>query len=202
MGAIGVPLRERIRIARSSRRRSPIRPRSVTGPVRTAPHADPLWDTEIQCLRQKVDHMTTLDARMLGPLEIRIGGKAATIHGNNARKLLAVLLDEANRPVPVEGIVRGVWEDELPERPVRAARNLVSDLRRDLRPFDDRIGITDGGEAYAIRIEPGELDLHRCRERQRDAAVLRGATPPRRPPPCAKRSPNGAARPYPASRAA
>lgn len=121
--------------------------------------------------------MTTLDARMLGPLEVRIDGKAATIHGNNARKLLAVLLDEANRPVPIEGIVRGVWEDELPERPVRAARNLVSDLRRDLRPFDDRIGITDGGEAYAVRIEPGELDLQRCKEKRRSAAVLRASDP-------------------------
>lgn len=147
------------------------------GPVRTTLRATSLWDTEIQCLRQKVERMTTLDARILGPLEVRIDGKAATIHGKNARKLLAVLLDEANRPVPVEGIVRGVWEDELPERPVRAARNLVSDLRRDLRPFDDRLGITDGGEAYVLRIEPGELDLHRCRDRRRNAAVLRGSDP-------------------------
>ncbi|THV43434.1 AfsR/SARP family transcriptional regulator [Glycomyces buryatensis] len=117
--------------------------------------------------------MTTLDVRLLGPLEVRIDGEPAAIHGNNARKLLAILLDEANRSVPIDGIVRGVWEDEFPERPIRAARNLVSDLRRDLRPFGDRIAITDGGEAYVCRIDPGELDVLRCKEHQRRAAALR-----------------------------
>lgn len=98
--------------------------------------------------------------RVLGPLEVWDGPRPVPVGGPQQRALLAVLLLNANRVVPVERLVFALWG----ERPPATARSLlqgcVAQLRRVLpgRPLVTR------APGYLLRVGPGELDLDRFEE--------------------------------------
>jgi DNA-binding SARP family transcriptional activator len=95
---------------------------------------------------------------ILGPLDVRVAGESVELRGIKRRTILAVLLLNANRTVPVNQLVDAVW----PAAPPQSARgNLytyVSGLRRDLPSGAARIKTHSSG--YSIVVHPHELDLH------------------------------------------
>src|SRR5215218_716905 len=94
---------------------------------------------------------------ILGPREVSDGGGQVSLGGGKPRALLAVLLLHANEVVSADRLIDGLWGEDSPERAAAALRVNVSRLRKAL-PTDVLATRSPG---YVIRVEPGELDLHR-----------------------------------------
>jgi DNA-binding SARP family transcriptional activator len=98
-----------------------------------------------------------MDFRILGPVEVLSEGQQLRLAGQKQRALLAYLLLHANGAVPAERLLDELW----PEPPSGGAAALQSQVSRLRKILGERIVST--GSGYAIRIEPGELDLERFR---------------------------------------
>jgi DNA-binding SARP family transcriptional activator len=68
---------------------------------------------------------------LLGPLEARADGVPVSLPGGKPRALLALLLLEAGRVVPVETLIDGLWHDPPPSAP-KVLQAYVSQLRKAL----------------------------------------------------------------------
>ena len=102
-----------------------------------------------------------MEFRILGPLEIRDGREHVPLRGPKQRGLLAVLLLNANRLVPLDRLVDELWEDP-PSTAPKALQVYVSKLRKlfaGARPPAPRIRTQAPG--YVLEIEPATVDLHR-----------------------------------------
>jgi DNA-binding SARP family transcriptional activator/tetratricopeptide (TPR) repeat protein len=96
---------------------------------------------------------------VLGPLLIRVSGKAVPIPRGKQRTLLAVLLLRAGRIVPAGVLADLLWDPEPPPPSAGVTlQNYVKRLRQVLGPSGRERIITQPG-GYLIRVEPGELDL-------------------------------------------
>ncbi len=116
--------------------------------------------------------------RILGPLGVEgVDGEIA-LGGRTARTILALLLVEPGRIVPLDRIIEAVWEDAPPSTAKRQIQNAVAALRR-LLPGT---ALRTDGPGYRIAPADGELDasvfttqVARARElagrRQAEAAV-------------------------------
>jgi DNA-binding SARP family transcriptional activator len=112
-----------------------------------------------------------LDVRLLGPLEVRVDGGQVAIPRGNATTILALLLDDAGRAVPISGLVAAVYGDDLPLDPETQVQNTVGVLRRQLGTARTRIETV--GRAYRFRIGETELDTLRCKAKEAEARALR-----------------------------
>lgn len=90
---------------------------------------------------------------MLGPLEARCGERRIDLGAPKQRAVLAVLLIEANRVVPVERLVRMLWDDEPPARSTGALQVYVSGLRQALEPERP----ARMRSSYVVTLPPGYL---------------------------------------------
>ncbi|WP_264372872.1 AfsR/SARP family transcriptional regulator [Nonomuraea phyllanthi] len=89
---------------------------------------------------------------VLGPLRLEAGQAPGPA---KHRTLLAALLLEAGRPVPVERLVSVVWDDRPPASAGPVLRVYVSALRKVV----DGIRTVPGG--YVLDVEPDDVDCHR-----------------------------------------
>jgi DNA-binding SARP family transcriptional activator len=87
-----------------------------------------------------------MEFRILGPLDVREGGRALAIGGPKQRALLAVLLLHANEAVSSERLIDQLWGDEPPESATKALHFYVSHLRKVLEP-DRPLGSPGGSDA-------------------------------------------------------
>lgn len=93
--------------------------------------------------------------RLLGPVEAERDHAPVTIGGERQRAVLAVLLLNANRVVPIAQIIDGVWADRPPSRALNTVQVYVSALRRALDPDL----IKTQGRGYRLRADLHTLDL-------------------------------------------
>jgi hypothetical protein len=93
--------------------------------------------------------------QLLGPLEVVHDGRPLPIRASRQRAVLAALLVDANRMVPLDVLVARVWADDPPSR--TALHNLVMRLRRTLGA--DVIRTRSDG--YLIEATEDDLDLLR-----------------------------------------
>ncbi|NUP81624.1 MAG: SARP family transcriptional regulator, partial [Nonomuraea sp.] len=97
----------------------------------------------------------TVTFHVLGPLEVRSGGRLLRITGRKPRLLLATLLLEEGQVVGADRLAEVLW----PGRPPRSAqanlRTYVSSLRGQLGPAELRAA----GAGYTIDVAGGALDL-------------------------------------------
>lgn len=97
----------------------------------------------------------TVTFHVLGPLEVRSGGRLLRITGRKPRLLLATLLLEEGQVVGADRLAEVLW----PGRPPRSAqanlRTYVSSLRSQLGPAELRAA----GAGYTIDVAAGALDL-------------------------------------------
>ena len=101
-----------------------------------------------------------MDFGILGPLEVRDDRGELPIGGGKQRALLALLLIHPNESLSTDALIDELWADEPPPTAAKILQNYVSQLRRVLG--DDRLQTQARG--YALRVEPGELDLDRFRQ--------------------------------------
>ena len=168
--------RIRSRLTRSRRRRSSGLYASFRGsPAQAAVHIDPLDSRAMPELGGAVDF------RILGPLEVVAEGGFLDIGAPKLRAVLAALLLEPNRVVSDDRLIESVWDETPPESAQKALQVYVSQLRKLLG--GDRVQRI--GLGYALRVDPGELDLDRF-ERLRDEGKLYEALALWRGPPLAE----------------
>ncbi|HZA26975.1 MAG TPA: BTAD domain-containing putative transcriptional regulator [Actinomycetota bacterium] len=103
--------------------------------------------------------------RVLGPLEVSVGGGPIPLGGPKQRAVLAHLLFRANQVVPVETLIDQIWGEEPPER----ARNVIQTYVSHLRKALGRDRIQSHGPDYRLSLDPSELDATRFEELVRHA---------------------------------
>lgn len=102
-----------------------------------------------------------MDFRILGPLEVRDDRGELSLGGGKQRALLALLLIHPNESLSTDRLIDELWDEQPPPTAAKILQNYVSQLRRVLS--DDRLQTQARG--YSLRVEPGELDLDRFRQR-------------------------------------
>src|SRR5215210_5763111 len=103
--------------------------------------------------------------RILGPLEVDVGGDTVPLGGPKQRAVLAHLVLRANQLVPAETLIDEIWAEEPPEKARNVIQTYVSHLRKALG--HDRI--ESNGPGYRLRLDPSELDAARFDALVRDA---------------------------------
>lgn len=113
---------------------------------------------------------TTNDAdfRMLGPVELWVGGERVELGPGKQRSVLAVLMHSAGKPVPVETLIDRVWGDEPPEQVRNTLYSYIARLRRLLRislpgSGGDNI-LRRAGSGYVLDVPEKFVDCHRFRQ--------------------------------------
>ena len=89
---------------------------------------------------------------VLGPLQAEENGEAIPLGGQRQRAVLALLLLNAGRPVPIDRIVSEIWPDQPVGRVRDSLYTYVSQLRKALGK--DRIVRADGG--YRLDLMDGD----------------------------------------------
>jgi DNA-binding SARP family transcriptional activator len=75
----------------------------------------------------------TLDLRVLGPLDARIGGASVPLGSPKQRALLVHLVLHANEGVSIERLIDQLWPEDPPATARHAIQVYVSALRKALR---------------------------------------------------------------------
>jgi DNA-binding SARP family transcriptional activator len=102
--------------------------------------------------------------RLLGDIEVRRDGRQVPVGYPQLRCLLAVLLIEANRTVPVDDLVHRVWGNrKLPVRPRSAVQHSIAMLRKALAGAGG-VAISRRSNGYHLTVDPRAVDVHRFHE--------------------------------------
>src|SRR5213079_3779081 len=109
--------------------------------------------------------------RVLGPVEASVEGEPIALPAAKPRALLAALLLDRNRVVPVSRLIDDLWGEVPPETAMKALQGYVSQLRKAIGP--ERLLTRPPG--YSLRVEEGELDLDRFERLAREGRELLGA---------------------------
>ena len=111
-----------------------------------------------------IEDREATEYRILGPVEVVLGGQPVPLAAPRQRALLAALLLEANRVVSVDRLTEQLWGESPPAQARNTIQSLVLRLRRLLTP----IRPPGGGEVlvtrqpgYLLRVAPDQLDLAR-----------------------------------------
>src|SRR5438067_5827471 len=98
-----------------------------------------------------------MEFRILGPLEVREGDRVLPLPGVRQRALLSILLLHANEVLPASLLIELLWGDRPPPSAAKGLQVHISELRKLL----GKDCIYTRAPGYALRVEPGELDLER-----------------------------------------
>src|SRR4029450_9859676 len=152
-----------------------------------------------------------MEFRILGPLEVSAGDGAIKLGGHKQRAVLAHLIVRANRPVPVDLLIDGLWGEEPPETARNTLQTYVYRLRQGLG--GERNSREAGGCSGGAHVGPPGGRASTCSERMPPRSTPCGSRswsrPPRpisrpnspRPPPRSRRhSLSGAAHHLPTCR--
>ncbi|WP_035844520.1 AfsR/SARP family transcriptional regulator [Kitasatospora azatica] len=114
---------------------------------------------------------------VLGPVTVSRGGVPIPIRAPMARSLLAALLLNANRSVPIHQLLIALWGDRPPATATASLHNHVMRLRRTLGAADGVDPVQRTPDGYLIAVRPGQLDLQdfaeQCRLGQEAVAAGR-----------------------------
>jgi DNA-binding SARP family transcriptional activator/predicted negative regulator of RcsB-dependent stress response len=106
-----------------------------------------------------------MEFRILGPVEVWDGARRLDLGGPKPRALLAVLLLHANQVVSIDRLVDELWGEAPPPTARSVVQGYVSRLRRVLHHRRDGAApapaLVTRPSGYLVRVEAGELDLHR-----------------------------------------
>jgi DNA-binding SARP family transcriptional activator len=103
--------------------------------------------------------------RLLGPVQIEVGGRILATGRRRERALLAILLLEQGRVVPADRLCELLWDGDPPESARRNLQSHVARLRGLLAALDDPSGVrlTGAPAGYALNVAADDVDAHRFR---------------------------------------
>jgi DNA-binding SARP family transcriptional activator/tetratricopeptide (TPR) repeat protein len=96
--------------------------------------------------------------RILGPLEIAVGGERLDLGGSRQQIVIATLLLNAGRLVTTDRLLDAIYGEDLPPTSRSQAQISISSLRRVFGKHDRTGIISTSSQGYIIHLEPGELD--------------------------------------------
>jgi DNA-binding SARP family transcriptional activator len=97
-----------------------------------------------------------MEFRVLGPLEVEVGGRLLPLRGRRQRGLLVLLVLNANEVVPDDRLLEDLWGDEPPSSGRAALRVRVSQLRKALGEGGSALMTRPPG--YVLHVEPDRID--------------------------------------------
>ncbi len=117
-----------------------------------------------------------MEFRILGSLEAEAQGECVPLGGLCTEKVLATLLLDAGRVVPVPRLVDALWDEDPPATAAKQARNAASRLRRLLAACGAPDAIVTHGAGYRLAVPDDGLDarLFEARVSQAEAAASAG----------------------------
>ncbi|GID33227.1 AfsR/SARP family transcriptional regulator [Paractinoplanes brasiliensis] len=118
-----------------------------------------------------------MEFRILGPLEVSADGERVDVSPRE-QIVLASLLLEAGRIVPVTRLTHAIYGDEAPPTGRVQAQICISALRRLLAAHGRTAAIVTRSQGYVLQIDAESLDLH---EHDKLVARARGHREARRP---------------------
>ena len=105
-----------------------------------------------------------MEFRILGPVEVWDGAQQLDVGGPKPRALLSLLLVHANQVVSSNRLIDQLWGEAPPPTARNTLQSHVARLRHSLhrrnRDASAQVLVTRS-PGYLLRVEPGELDLHR-----------------------------------------
>src|ERR671937_1457752 len=104
-----------------------------------------------------------MEYRILGPLEALDGERRLSLGGTRQRAVLALLLLHGNEALTRDVIVDELWGETPPATAAKVLQNCVSALRKELPGGAETLRTV--GAAYALHLEPDELDRDRFERR-------------------------------------
>lgn len=120
-----------------------------------------------------------VEFRVLGPVEVRVDGRSVPVGYAKQRCVLALLLFDVGRVVPVEQMIDRVWGVGAPD----SVRNILYGHIARLRTALSETGAWSGEEplrrlpgGYLLDADPATVDLHRFRAMVREARAANDHT--------------------------
>jgi len=113
--------------------------------------------------------------QLLGAVEARADGRVLEVGHLRQWSVLAVLLLDANRPVPADELVDRVWGGRAPQRARETLYGYLSRLRGALAPAGD-VRITRRSSGYVLVVDPEAVDVHRFHRLVASARALHDCT--------------------------
>jgi predicted ATPase/DNA-binding SARP family transcriptional activator len=104
---------------------------------------------------------SSVDIRVLGPLEVVLEGRLAEVRGRRERVVLALLAVEVGRPVAVQRLGELLWGDDPPRSADKSLQTFVSRLRHVLGDVPDRLVRRE--RSYVLDLPTEATDLGRFR---------------------------------------
>ncbi|MEN3537596.1 BTAD domain-containing putative transcriptional regulator [Microbispora sp. ZYX-F-249] len=101
-----------------------------------------------------------MEFRLLGALEVTADGQRLDLGGVRQHTVLAVLLLEANRPVPVHRLMEAIYGDDPPATSRAQVQICISALRRLFGAYGGEQMIVTRSQGYAFRIDSERIDTH------------------------------------------
>ncbi len=100
--------------------------------------------------------------RVLGPVEVTVGGQVADVGGPRQRCVLARLIAARGQVVSADRLIEDLYSDEAPPRALAAVQSYVSHLRRALEPGRPARGaagvLVTSPPGYAVRLDREAVD--------------------------------------------
>lgn len=118
-----------------------------------------------------------MEFRILGSLEAEAAtGERLSLAGPSEQKLLAVLLLNAGRTVPLTDLVDALWDEAPPATAVKQVQNVAGRLRRILAQASEPDPIVTRGGGYQFRVGTNSLDTRKFEAKvaKAEAATLAG----------------------------
>jgi DNA-binding SARP family transcriptional activator len=112
---------------------------------------------------------------LLGPVEVRVDGRPVAVGGPHARSIVAALLLEAGKVVPIERLVDAAWGESPPPSAQIQVRNRVGEVRRALSAAGADGVIDTRGSGYTVHVGPDQLDTDRFERLVAGSDALRPA---------------------------
>jgi DNA-binding SARP family transcriptional activator len=117
-----------------------------------------------------------VEFRVLGPVEVTVGGQPLEVGGARSRTVLAMLLAQANQLVRADRLTEELWPGQPADRAAASLQVRLSELRKGLRSAGEADRLVTRPPGYLLQVRPGELDSRRFEElaAQGNAALAGG----------------------------
>jgi DNA-binding response OmpR family regulator len=119
-----------------------------------------------------------LELRVLGPLEVRLHGQPVAVTASKERALLALLVANHGRTLPVGQLAEDLWEGSPPESASAALRVHVSRLRRTLSAAGVEGILVTRPPGYSLEVPDDAVDITRFEALVADARAAAVAGDP------------------------
>lgn len=114
---------------------------------------------------------------VLGPLEVRVGGRELPISSGRERSLLAALVASRGQVVSVDALADDLWEGDPPETATSAVRVYVSRLRKALADAGLDGALVTRPPGYRLDVDDDMVDAARFEAAVARARALRPTDP-------------------------